>query len=78
MAGEDDELYAISADLTLRAAPGGCEPSELAGVSRAELATMFEQIRWFSRLSASRRLDVANAYRRRVLKLGVLADRDAG
>lgn len=78
MANEDEDLYTISADLTLSSAPQGCEPSELEGVSRAELITMIDQIRWFSRLSAARRLAVANAYRRRVQKLGIVPDRDAG
>jgi len=60
----ETDVHLVDDDLVLRANPRGSEPSPIPGVSRAELASMLDDIRWFSRLSVSERLHVAAEFRR--------------
>ena len=55
--------------LMLAADPRGAEASIIAGVSVAELETMLENIRWFSRLSLGQKLAMSELHQRRARRL---------
>lgn len=59
-----DALSIVDEGLVLRADPRGAEPSEVEGVSRAELLEMQDNIRWFGRLTIAQKLEAGRRARR--------------